>query len=215
MGDLDGITVVKGIFRPYRDLQTRLVARSSLANHMRSWPSKHLCFMIHAIGVISNRTPSICSPTRLFLKSVIADGTSQLMGLVRCSNKVNPLLATYFQSASQWKSCLEDIVWLKIFFSKMTRVIPKSWVNWRYFGNKLTFLSIIPILMLRYCLKVGSTRSRWKVVLRMEELGFAVFEKNNAVFASTGFVWIWKNNTRSFPSAVESYNNDLNKVLHF
>lgn len=186
MGDLDGITVVKGIFRPYRDLQTRLVARSSLANHMRSWPSKHLCFMIHAIGVICNRTPSICSPTRLFLKSVIADGTSLLMGLVRCSNKVIPLLATYFQSATQWEICLDfRYCWI---FPKMTCVIPKCWVNWRYFGNKLTFLSVIPILMLRYCLQVGSTRSRWKAVLRVEELGFAVFEKNNAVFASTGFV---------------------------
>lgn len=117
MGDLHGITIVKGIFRPYRDLQTLLVARSSLANHMRSWPSKHLFFLIHAISVICNRTPSICSPTRLFLKSVIADGTSQLMGLVRCSNKVNPLLATHFNRRDSGKVVwISDIVWLKNFF---------------------------------------------------------------------------------------------------
>lgn len=129
MGDLDRITVVKGIFRPYRDLQTRLVARSSLANHMRSCSSKHLCLMIHAIGVICNRTPSIRSPTRLFLKSVIADGTSQLMGLLRCSNKVNPLFATYFKSASQWESCLDFRYCLVKIKKKMTCVIPKCWVN--------------------------------------------------------------------------------------
>lgn len=67
-----------------------------------AWEADHPRFMIHAISVICNRTSSIFSRTRLFLKSVIADGTIQLMGLCYVQRKL-----PHFQSANQWDRSLD------------------------------------------------------------------------------------------------------------